>query len=1286
MKHITVGMLVVGLLALAAGATDTEHNAIRVIPAPGKITVDGKIGDWDLSSGMFVCADAESFREKLAAWVHLMHDAKHLYILVRWVHPGAVKDAAKTPGATGYAVDHFRFRTFLRTPLLGPVVGHWDCRGGRGKGSMSVTYGRNFREGGVPDIAKKGGRQAFGLSPDGTGYFQEMAIPWGIVTKQDGVLEAGDNFQFTIEAIFAGGHETKDNFKAGKTPDKAFTFMSSDDWGPATVEFEGKVAPHPVRLSDAREFPVAMVEGRPVVDWKGLIQSKEPKGFKTIGFTVPGDGYVSMHLRDANGVVVRQLLGGIYYEKGDRKVQWDGLTTGVYRTPGVPVPPGKYTVHGIWHPGMELRLRGFACNGGRAPWDNGPTTNWGGDHGSPSDCASDGEKVYLGWTGAEAGKAMVAWHPKKGVVWKHSRGGIAGSPLLAAADGRVYGYSRYVYALNAKNGSYASWGKGIDGPDLPMFEAFKQSDYPGRRPEGISARGGKLYLSTTSKGGIVAVLDARTAKLLKVVPVPRPGRLHAVSDSLVYVVSQRKEKRPDPDTGEQTQVSVEDVVAVNPVTGKTRVIVKGLSNATGVTADAKGRVYVGLGGYENRVKVFSADGKFLKAIGRKGGRPPFGPWQPDGMLAIRGITIGPEGHLWVTEATGSPKRISVWDVESGKLVREFFGPTHYGASGATINPLDPDVMVGEGCEWRINPETGRAKCTGVFDDHYGGAARFCVGSNGRLYLVSGRTPGRGKRPAYHIYERIGEGKYIPRATIRSGAAASKPVTRFWADRNGDGIEVDEELQILPGWLTASGDTSLTMSMNADLTFYAKHEKLGPIQIRVKGFTQCGAPEYDLKNIKKIAVWGLGSPDNRVVLSMWAHMKDMYEAYDVETGKLLWEYPAPFSGVHGSHYAPGPEDGLIRGSFGPIGNAALPDPVGQIWGINTNVGEWHLLTAEGFYLARIFCGDPTKIRWPAEAVPGAVMDNCPPGLGGEDFGGSLIQGKDGKVYVQAGKTGIWNVEVQGLDRVRRLKIGSPGVTIVAADVAKAEVLRSEYLRAKAGIRRMTILRATPKFTGDLKRDFAGAQVVSYKKVQKAGVHSAAAWDDKFLYLAWDVEDKTPWINEAKLAEQMYLHGDTVDFQLGAGLEADRKRSAAVRGDVRISIGAFRDKPTAVMYRKVSLIKMPKTFSSGTVKKYQMDLVAPLGGAKVKVKVRPGTGYVVEAAIPLSVLDLQIEDGLLLTGDFGATHGGPDGQRTRLRTYWHNRSTGIVDDAVEELRMVPARWGELLFKTKDEKKSK
>jgi hypothetical protein len=107
--HTRPGLGLTLALALSLGialpgalrATETEHYGIKILPAPGKVTVDGKVDDWDLSGGTFVCSDVENLREKLACWFHVMYDQSNLYVLARWIdetplsNPGSVKEIGR---------------------------------------------------------------------------------------------------------------------------------------------------------------------------------------------------------------------------------------------------------------------------------------------------------------------------------------------------------------------------------------------------------------------------------------------------------------------------------------------------------------------------------------------------------------------------------------------------------------------------------------------------------------------------------------------------------------------------------------------------------------------------------------------------------------------------------------------------------------------------------------------------------------------------------------------------------------------------------------------------------------------------------------------------------------------------------------------------------------------------------------------------------------------------------------------------------------------------------------
>jgi len=1377
------GLLVAMVLHTTVGATETENFGIRILPTPGAVNIDGTFDDWDLTGGIFATSDVENLRDEYSVWFHAMHDAENLYLLARWKDPTPFNNPG-VRGDHGFAGDCLQFRTVTTDAAGGERTAHWTCWMNRdGEDVVEVTYGQRFDQGSLPDAKPQGAQQAFSVNEDGHGYVQEIAIPWSLLTADQQPIKPGDRMVMTIEPNFTAGVmgriTMKDIFKPGVAIDRVFTFMGPGSWGYATLEKTGNLTPRPVRIADGREFAVTMEDGLPSVNWTGLILSRELPGFKPLPFEMPFDGYVSLNLFAPDGTVARQLLTSTFYTKGEQEVKWDGLTTPYWRTPGEPVEPGVYTWRAIAHPGIGLRLRGWACNAGHAPWDSSPTSNWGGDHGLPNSCATDGEKVYLGWTGAESGKAVVACDFQGNVQWRHTHGGMGGAEVVAVDNGIVYviKWGSLIYRLNAETGRYSSW-EGQDTADLQVGSIGRTGQGESAmnlpsRIEGMDADSGQVYISLASPsfrrvdirdmeaffprladgeglygtifsklnqhsqgrirrfrddpsqdlnelsaapnyntpdvrdnvvnvlndllrdtslvanaaqlaggdlalanrrfieqtlaGDIVpiqvntlAVLDGATGAVLKLIDIEKPGFIRAVNADLVYVVQNTR-----------------NVLALNPETGAVRTVLEGLDGVGGVTADEDGRLYVSVRGKVQQVLIFTAEGKQVGAIGRPGGRPVIGPWVQDGVLNPAGLVVDKEGKLWVAEANNTPCRFSLWqaratdDQKEGAFLREFFGPTHYGASGGAINPRDPNVMAGEGTEWRIDPETGRDVCLGTFEASIHSAALYAEGSNGKLYLVTIKA-GLGHPVArLYIRERLGDGQFALRATIVSDP--EKKTTEFWADVNGDERVQPEEVTTYPAALTLTGYLGWSLNMNSDLTFYANG-----MQFKVADFTKCGAPRYDVAGARKIADFGggtLSTPDNRRVI---VTDDRFYSCYDVADGRLLWKYPNPFSGVHGSHRAPPPEPGLIRGAFGVLGNALLPAPVGGIWAINGNIGEWHVLTEDGFYLTRLFQGDGFKIQWPDEAVPGAILDNVPSGSGGEDFGGSIRQGNDGKVYIQTGKTGLWNVEAVGLDAIREIPGGQ--VTIAADDLLTAQTFREAQLQAAAGIQKYTVRRATvEEFSGNLDKDFKGLQEAdkpSFEKQPGSRLRFAMAYDDDNLYVGWEVQDDTPWVNSADAPEYMYTRGDTVDLQLGTDPAADRNRTEPVKGDLRLSIGNFRGEPTVVIYRKVADEKQPMTFSSGVVQEYEMDSVVVLTDARVAVKVE-GRRYVVQAAIPFAALGLEPSEELVLRGDVGATHGDRAGTSVTLRSHWNNQATGIVHDEVFELKMEPANWGEITF---------
>lgn len=1288
-------------LPVTARATETENLGLRVLPAPGKVTVDGKTDDWDLTGGIFACSDVENATEKYGVWLHAMYDRDNLYILARWLDPTPMNNPGSSKGDYGFRGDCLQFRIVTAPDVTSPDVKttdknakdaanvrttHATCWIDRDKlDVVDLEYGRLFNEGKLGDAKKNGAAQAFLEDPDHKGYVQEIALPWKLLVKDGVEMKPGAKLLMTFEPNFTVGGggarlTVKDLFKPGVTPDRVFTFQGNGSWGYVTLEPAGKVAPQPVRLSDRREFAVHMEGGLPVVDWTGLARSRLPEGFKSIKLNVPQDGYVSLNLFASDGTVARQLLTCQFLNKGEHDIEWDGLTTPSAHRPGVPVPSGSYTWEAIFHTGIGLKLRGWAANSGDAPWHG-----WGADHGNPVAAASAGDQVFLGWNGGEGDKPLQACDLNGHIQWKNIRGGIASAGPIATDGTTVYAFNnigqyaaRAIYRVDARTGRYTEW-SALKNTDLSMKDLWPEIKDPKEVPEapsGLAAGGGKVFVSF-DKQNAVLVVDANTGRVTKKLAVPKASGVAVDAGGRLYVISSPQ------------------VLAVDVESGQTQTFAKPELGPkdwpSAVTTDAEGNVYVGVRGGNQQVLVYGRDGKLLRTIGRKGGRSLHGPWTPDGMLNVAGLAVDREGKLWVAEDDGTPKRVSVWDSKTGNFKAEHFGASSYGAIGAAINPRDPYLMVGQGCEWRIDPQTGLSTCLGTITREGMGASRFGTGQNGKQYLAI--TPAfLGGPDVVDIYERLGDAKYIRRSTLRRvdggspGSAGKGKHIEVWSDANGDGEEQPDEVKRydidLGGWLAG-----WYMPMTPDLTFYGSL-----YQVKVTGWTACGAPLYDLAQAAKLpappdarlrggmgAQHGHGSSDGRYMLWNGGYGEDhtTLDCFDIQSGRKVWSYPDNFTGVHGSHRAIPAEPGLIRGAYDITGVAKLPAPVGDIWVIPTNKGEWHVLTEKGFYLTRLFEGDPTKNVWPAIARPGARIDNCPPGAGEEAFGGSIAQETDGTLSVQAGHISYWNAQVTGLETIRALPGGKIDVT--PQDVTVAQTFRERYLQGPAVAKKAVAHKATVAFTGDLDRDFAGADVLKYEKGDATACRSALAWDDKNLYVAWDVKDPTPWLNGADAPEFMYTRGDSVDLQLGTDPAAPKDRKEAALGDVRISVGPFNGRPTVVVYRRQAKEKHPKFFSSGVEKGYEMQSVVVLNSAKVQVKVSPESHrYIVELALPLSDLDLALTDGMTLHGDIGVTHSDQAGNDTALRTYWSNQDTGLVSDEVFELKMTPATWGEIEFR--------
>ncbi len=550
-KLLSVMVSCVVVAALFSGitrATETENLGIRVLPAPGKVTVDGKFDDWDLSGGIFACGDVENAASNYAVWFHAMYDAENLYLLARWMDPTPMNHPGSIKGDYGFSGDCLQVRIVTAPDVTAAEVtssdqkandaptartAHITCWRDRDKlDVIDMEYGRHFNEGKVKDAKGQGAQQAFLEWPNHKGYTQEISIPWKLLNKPGVELKTGSRMLMTIEPNFTvgtGGRLTiKDLFKPNVALDRVFTFQGNGGWGFATLVDKGNVNLSPVRLSDGREFPVRIDNGIPAVDWTGLTRSKLPDGFKPLKLSVPEDGYVSLNVFAADGTVARQLLTSHFLTKGEHEIKWDGLTTTSVRRPGVPVAAGEYTYEGIFHNGIGLKLRGWADNSGSARW-----RGWGADHGNPTAVAAAGGMVYAGWSGGEGDKPLQACDLKGNIQWKNIRGGIASAGPVACDGTTVYAFNgigqyaaRAIYRVDAKTGAYTEWSD-LKSTDLTLKDLVGDpKEY--EAPSGLAAVDGKVFISFVDRN-LVLVVDAKTGKTLKKLEVPKPAGLAATS-------------------------------------------------------------------------------------------------------------------------------------------------------------------------------------------------------------------------------------------------------------------------------------------------------------------------------------------------------------------------------------------------------------------------------------------------------------------------------------------------------------------------------------------------------------------------------------------------------------------------------------------------------------------------------------------------------------------------------------------------------------------------------------
>jgi hypothetical protein len=1072
----------------------------------------------------------------------------------------------------------------------------------------------------------------------------------------------------------------------------------------------------------------------------------------SINFHQPMDGKASIVIEDAHGNRIRNLVSGESMSAGAHQVQWDGLDD-----QGNIVAPGTYHWRAVSHPGVRPTYLFSFYNHGNPPWRSAaPSSDWLADHTDPVAAASSNGRVYLAAPIAESGHAVVKVSTDgqpTGHVDFPTLVGLGKLFLLADNTGFyavMEGAPQYEPFRDGPNGSWVirrplnilHWDlseqpvpyNGQRGEKVVTENLFRGTgahplftDIPAANNlAGAAIVGRTIYISLATENRI-AEIDAATGQEIESIPLQSPGLLAADGNDAILAFSRNSLVRMELAGNRQASLFVPQLSAM-PRVGDPEESLYGFvgQNPTGMAVDALHNIYLSDNGTDQNIKVFSRDGRLLRSIGTKGGRPATGGWVQNAVYRPHGIAIDNQNQLWVTETDSYPRRVSVWDAATGRFLCDYLGPAKYGSPEASFDLLDHTTWIGGGALWKLNfvaksatpvsvlfrqtkPDQLQTKLMGQYWNFYHlGARTFLIGygqgqsvyelekdGNAKLWAFCGSLSSLAQFPRWTLPKAIVQLPDIQAALAANARQLQMNLTLtpfgtwndkvsvdfrllqniavLWVDRNGDGVGEADEFEVLPPgdslYTPVWGTGSPTLDMNVPARIGGNFVML---HVYPDGFLASGAPNYSLKRALNSSVSLDFQPINRADggQSIQDHFgREIFNDAPMrgvgKDGKTLWTFPNRWVGVDGGQQAPLPKHGEMQGVLYFLGSAPL-DSESDVLVMNSNYGRFFVMTTDGMYLDEFF--KDIRVSQASDAYL----------IGGEPFGGYFGRGEDGKYYIQSGHTDYRIFEIDGLEQIKR----SDGQVTVSKQQANDAQLSLEHLQAQSQESNIaTVFSAAsetsiPDNPDQWPRNWTSIQwgdpSQTFPFAQVKAVRSPTA-----LHLAYRVKDPSPWRNTGSDWTMLFKTGDSVDFEFSTDPAANPNRSGPAPGDKRLLIASFHQQPIAILYSyREPSATAPLAFSSPWRSEH-VDRVIQLKDARISTVLGSGS-YEVRIVVPLSDLGLPGPGGATdLRGDFGVIYGDADGTVDQLRSYWSNKATGLVNDVPGEVTVTPRLWGRLHF---------
>ncbi len=1027
--------------------------------------------------------------------------------------------------------------------------------------------------------------------------------------------------------------------------------------------------------------------------------SAEESGAK-LSYTLDSQSFVTIVIEKDDGTRVRNLVACAKREVGENSEIWDGLDDS-----GHPVPPGRYRWCGISHDEISSHFQGAFYSPGNPPWLTNPVVQWnmragsaGGwlsDHAEPLCVHAAGDKIFIGAKIAEAGHSLI----EIGTDFKKSWGSLwfstSGADAVAVDNGIIYvagekgwmGDKLAVHRVSLDKHSFVPNPPAVKRSDA-AFVQESSKDFTGIR--GMAVTDKYIVLSLSDKARL-ALFGKETAAFVRDVRLAEPGGLAKNSDGAMFAVSGNKIVKADLEKG-----TLADIVTME------------LQKPSCLAVDINGDIYVtDSAPSEQCVKVFSADGKFLRTIGTKGGRRE-GAFDRNAMGYPMGIAIDSKGRIWIAEHDFLPKRVSVWSKE-GELIKDFIGPPHYGGGGSvepkrkmkqsSLGWIMPDSVAKtrafyKGMVFEIRPWPTAAELVAVAfrpEEHEdlpvvvseGAIPQHALWRGDKLYLVTDQDYGI---PGSIVGELVGD-HLLPRAILGTVAGLKKAWKEkqaafvanlaeekiddnaifLWSDKDEDGMAEPAEISLLKDFISYAPIWRARVGQNLELHAVGKESI-----IRIPPKEDSESLEYDFANSAvvplpksvKLGISALASDrQGNFILNLGGGGNQGDKANMLmglsPDGTVRWTYPNPFPANW--HSSPRPKIGDIQHTLNVEGFASVNGFDADVFQLNGNKGVRYLFTCDGLFICQLF-GDMRTTPAMQSVTSVKVGDRLDQySLCDECFYGWFGEAPDGRIMQIEGKDSCNLLEVRGLETLVRM----PGGEIILETKGEAESANSaskdEVVKA--------ICSPQWKWYENAKYPIPPDNPVA---------NFAVAFSREALIVHIEVKDDSPFMNSGEDFKTLFKTGDAIDLRLALDPKQHPDRKELAAGDVRILVANFNGKPAAVLYRFV----VP-----GTSEEAKSKFSSPTGTAvvdsvtimkNVSTAIAKDSGaYTAEITIPWKELGLSAAPRGILRGDVGVIMSDSAGTINVARYYHFDQKSQVTVDLPSETCVDPSQWGRIEF---------